>query len=467
MGNRQHFSFFYIINAFHSVITYQLTSFPKYFYNIYKTEGDLNYMKAFILSSCTYMAEAIAELLLVISFLGKKKKSLLSPLLLLLPLCGLVNNFLFTFIPNVFGWFMTLPMSVLFYCLILHIPFSSGIFPFLLSYVTYGLIEAITIILLPVSISASSSVKNDLLLTCIICAFCILISLLPLNRLHTFINSGNLIVKLVLSYISMLYLVTIAISKIDSLNAIAVFPMTVTFMIILLLADIMVLNQQRTITIQQQDIKDYQTYEPMAHDLISDILGKQHDFNNQMNAIRMLPYTYKDYDSLSDAIANYSTFLEEEFNESELLKINLPVVAGFVFSKIKEAEQKGRLISVKIKNRSLITPVPEYDLIRILGILIDNAIEATEPGHTFSLILDSRNDHVRIQTKNEGGEISSELRKKMFVRGYSTKTSTEVRTSRGQGLPNLKKLVDHYNGKIYLDNETFHEHTWICFTVEL
>lgn len=55
----------------------------------------------------------------------------------------------------------------------------------------------------------------------------------------------------------------------------------------------------------------------------------------------------------------------------------------------------------------------------------------------------------------------------MFVRGYSTKTSVEVRTSRGQGLPNLKKLVDYYNGKIYLDNETFHEHTWICFTVEL
>lgn len=102
-----------------------------------------------------------------------------------------------------------------------------------------------------------------------------------------------------------------------------------------------------------------------------------------------------------------------------------------------------------------------------MGILIDNAIEATEPGHTFSLILDSKNEHIRFQTKNEGGEISSELRKKMFVRGYSTKTSAEVRTSRGQGLPNLKELVDHYNGKIYLDNETFHEHTWICFTVEL
>lgn len=424
-------------------------------------------MKTFIISSCTYTVEATIELLLVCSFLKGKKKCLLSPLLLLLPLCGTINNLLYTLMPNVFGWFIALPISVLSYCLILHIPFSKGIFPFLLSYVVYGLIEAITIIILPVSISASSSVTNDFILTCIICGICIFISLLPLNQLYTFINSGNLTVKLVLSYISLLYLITIAISKIDSLDAIAVFPMTVTFMIILLVADIMVLKQQRTITIQQQDIKDYQTYEPMAHNLISDILGKQHDFNNQMNAIRMLPYTYKDYDSLSEAIVNYSAFLEEEFNESELLKINLPVVAGFVFSKIKEAEQKGRLMSVTIKNQSLITSVPEYDLIRILGILIDNAIEATAPGHTFTLTLDSRDEHIRIQTKNEGSEISSEMRKKMFVRGYSTKPSAETRSSRGQGLPNLKNLVDQYNGKIYLDNETFQDHVWICFSVEL
>ena len=424
-------------------------------------------MKTFVISSSTYIIEAAAELLLISSLIGKKKKDLLSPFLPLIFICGIINNALFIFIPNVLGWFLAFPISLITYSIILRIRVSACIFPFLLSFATCGLIEAITVIIFPFAIFTLSDVSTQLVGNCVIFIISIFISLLPLNKLYLFANKGKLIFKLILSYVSLLYIVTVALTKIDSIDAIAILPLTVTFMVILLLADIMVLNQQRTITIQQQDIKDYQTYEPMAHDLISDILGKQHDFNNQMNAIRMLPYTYKDYDSLSDAIANYSTFLEEEFNESELLKINLPVVAGFVFSKIKEAEQKGRLISVKIKNRSLITPVPEYDLIRILGILIDNAIEATEPGHTFSLILDSRNDHVRIQTKNEGGEISSELRKKMFVRGYSTKTSAEVRTSRGQGLPNLKKLVDHYNGKIYLDNETFHEHTWICFTVEL
>lgn len=208
-------------------------------------------MKVFILTSCTYIVETIAELILICSFLGKKRRDLLSVALLLLPVCGIINNLLSIFIPNVFGWFLTFPIMLFSYSLILHISISTSVFPFMFSYVTYGLIEAITIILLPVSISASSSIISDLTLTCIIGVICIFISLLPLNRLHTFINSGKLIAKLVLSYISMLYLVTIAISKIDSLDAIAVFPMTVTFMIILLLADIMVLKQQRTITIQQ------------------------------------------------------------------------------------------------------------------------------------------------------------------------------------------------------------------------
>ena len=424
-------------------------------------------MNTTLISILTYILEACVELLLIRSLLHRKWKDIFSFYLLLLPVCGILDYYFYVLFPNVFGWFIAFPICIICYKFILNISFSDCIFSYLLSYTMYSLIEAISILVVPRKLLFSENPKGQLIGTSTILLIILLVSLLPLHKLYDMVNKGNLIIRLILSYIALLLLITVAMSKVDSIDAIAILPMTVTFMVILLLADIMVLNQQRTITIQQQDIKDYQTYEPMAHDLISDILGKQHDFNNQMNAIRMLPYTYKDYDSLSDAIANYSTFLEEEFNESELLKINLPVVAGFVFSKIKEAEQKGRLISVKIKNRSLITPVPEYDLIRILGILIDNAIEATEPGHTFSVILDSRNDHVRIQTKNEGGEISSELRKKMFVRGYSTKTSAEVHTSRGQGLPNLKKLVDHYNGKIYLDNETFHEHTWICFTVEL
>ncbi len=414
----------------------------------------------------TYMCEIIVDVSLMRSLTGIRWRAVFSPKLALIPLCAILNFALEMLFPTFFGWLLIL-LTCLFTCKkVLNLNYSNAIFSFLLSYILYSLVEALAILAVPKKLMMNDNSKGQLLGTFIVLLISIGISFLPLNKLYVHINQGNLIIKLIISYIALLLLVTIALSKVDSIDAIAVLPLTVSFMIILFLADIMVLNQQRTITIQQQDIKDYQTYEPMAHNLISDILGKQHDFNNQMNAIRMLPYTYKDYESLSEAIANYSTFLEEEFNESELLKINLPVVAGFVFSKFKEAEQKGIQISITIKNRSLITKVPEYDLIRILGILIDNAAEATDVGHTLYLILDSRDGHMLIQTKNEGRELSAGVRKRMFVRGYSTKT-TDPHSTRGQGLPNLNELVRHYNGKIYLENEMFHDHIWICFTVEL
>lgn len=414
----------------------------------------------------TYMCEIIVDVSLMRSLTGIRWRGVFSPKLALIPLCAILNFALEMLFPTLFGWLLIL-LTCLFTCKkVLNLNYSNAIFSFLMSYILYNLIEALAILAVPKKLMMSDNSKGQLLGTFIVLLISIGISFLPLNKLYVYINQGNLIIKLIISYIALLLLVTIALSKVDSIDAIAVLPLTISFMIILFLADIMVLNQQRTITIQQQDIKDYQTYEPMAHNLISDILGKQHDFNNQMNAIRMLPYTYKDYESLSEAIANYSTFLEDEFNESELLKINLPVVAGFVFSKFKEAEQKGKQISITTKNRSLITKVPEYDLIRILGILIDNAVEATDVGHTLYLILDSRDGHMLIQTKNEGRELSAGVRKKMFVRGYSTKT-TDPHSTRGQGLPNLNELVRHYNGKIYLENEMFHDHIWICFTVEL
>lgn len=414
----------------------------------------------------TYMCEIIVDVSLMRSLTGIRWRAVFSPKLALIPLCAILNFALEMLFPTLFGWLLIL-LTCLFTCKkVLNLNYSNAIFSFLLSYILYSLVEALAILAVPKKLMMSDNFKGQLLGTFIVLLISIGISFLPLNKLYVHINQGNLIIKLIISYIALLLLVTIALSKVDSIDTIAVLPLTVSFMIILFLADIMVLNQQRTITIQQQDIKDYQTYEPMAHNLISDILGKQHDFNNQMNAIRMLPYTYKDYESLSEAIANYSTFLEEEFNESELLKINLPVVAGFVFSKLKETEQNGKQLSITIKNRSLITKVPEYDLIRILGILIDNAAEATDVGHTLYLILDSRDGHMLIQTKNEGRELSAGVRKRMFVRGYSTKT-TDPHSTRGQGLPNLNELVNHYNGKIYLENEMFHDHIWICFTVEL
>ena len=51
----------------------------------------------------------------------------------------------------------------------------------------------------------------------------------------------------------------------------------------------------------------------------------------------------------------------------------------------------------------------------------------------------------------------------MFTYGYTTKTTDKQH--HGYGLPNMKKLVYEYEGKICLDNRTISGQNYICFEV--
>ncbi len=424
-------------------------------------------MSEHILSIITYALEAMAELSLIRSLLGKGWKALWNPYLLFIPISSILNEFLYYLFPNIFGWLLAFPVCIVAYKFILHIRIVDCLFPFLLSFTMYGIFESISILLIPKSAYSLSNSLLQLIGTGIMFLITITISCFPLAKLYLRIKNSLFTLRLLISYLCLLCFTSVAISKINTIDFLSFLPITVSFMLILLLADILVMKQQQTITTQQQNITNYQTYAPMANELIADILGKQHDFNNQMNAIRMLPYTYKDYDTLSQAISQYSTQLEEEFNGSELLKISLPVVAGFIFSKQKYAEQNRKGLIISIKNKTLHTIVPEYDLIRMFGILIDNALEAIGTGEEVSLVLDSRDNHILFSTENEGPHIGAELREKIFTRGYSTKVSADKHSSRGFGLNNLKALVDRYDGKLYLENITVDNRNHIRFSVEV
>ncbi len=150
----------------------------------------------------------------------------------------------------------------------------------------------------------------------------------------------------------------------------------------------------------------------------------------------------------------------------DLLKINLSVVAGFVYSKTTEAQkdQKDQKeLVVQVASRDLKSRMPEYELIRIIGILIDNALESTAPFGTAYLYLDSRQNQIEIRTRNNGSVKTNEFRQNMFSPGYTTKTGD--RHGHGYGLYNLKKLTDKYNGKIYLDTVNTDQGDYIQFDV--
>ena len=421
-------------------------------------------MKEFLLDSFISISELYMYALFYKSFFKTKWNKICHPILLPIVyafLCTCIN-FIFN---NIFGWFLSLPLAIITLMLIFRLKFDQALLPYLLSYLFACILEAVILLTLPTS---STSITDDFIRltgTVVSLIFSFFISLLPLNGLYNIIQKSNMFVKLLIYYVILSFIMLVGLSKIDSQNALQLLPVIAIFAIILLTAGIMIIKQQHTIEMQEQDLQNYTTYEPMADELVKDIRSRQHDFNNQINAISMLPYTHTDYESLAAALTDYSHKLANDYNESELLRINLPVVAGFLFSKVKESERQDKSIKIEIKNMMIETKMPEYDLIKVFGILIDNALEAVNKNTEISLIIDSSNGHIVITTLNPGDFITPELRKKMFTKGYSTKSYSNENIKRGYGLSNLLTLADAYDGKIFAENADINGINYIKFEV--
>ena len=53
----------------------------------------------------------------------------------------------------------------------------------------------------------------------------------------------------------------------------------------------------------QKQLQSYEQYLPIIEELIDQVRMRQHDYNNELQAISMLPISYTDYESLSAALA--------------------------------------------------------------------------------------------------------------------------------------------------------------------
>lgn len=113
-------------------------------------------------------------------------------------------------------------------------------------------------------------------------------------------------------------------------------------------------------------------------ELIRSVREKQHDFKNHMNAMRGILYTVNDYEELVAKEKDYlDTILNEVEETSILTLIENPLLAGFLSDKIHEAESKGITVHHECIYANEELKIPEYKLVELMGILLDNAIEAS------------------------------------------------------------------------------------------
>ena len=204
-------------------------------------------------------------------------------------------------------------------------------------------------------------------------------------------------------------------------------------------------------------------YNGVFEDLIKTIRWKQHDFHNQIDAMYSMHFTANSLDELIEAQSEYCDNLIYENRYSKVLSCtNNSTLAGFVYSKFKNAEQVGIEIEYDISFTGN-TLIVLYDLIEIVGVLMDNAIEAVTGSKLPQKIKFLLNDYngLYISIKNPVINISYNDIEKFFEKEYTTKVSGS-----GIGLSKIKEYQKKYKYNIYTCINKESDFQWIEFRIE-
>lgn len=208
----------------------------------------------------------------------------------------------------------------------------------------------------------------------------------------------------------------------------------------------------------QQNIKDEGIRNQQLHDYLASIEQQytelrqfKHDYQNIMLSMTEL-VKHDDQTELQEYLNELKNkkHLNESLSKvsiSELDHLKNETLCGLIIQKFFEARKQKVELDLEIEQDDLLIEKQLVDIVRIMGVLLDNAIEKAEemPDHKVSCALIKTDDTVEISVENSV-TLPFNLQK-IFERGYSSKGS-----NRGLGLANAKELVNQ-NTNFYLDTQ--------------
>jgi hypothetical protein len=231
----------------------------------------------------------------------------------------------------------------------------------------------------------------------------------------------------------------------------------------LLIMNAMIINAGH---INHKNLRQYQLnreYGPLMGELIEDTRSKQHDVDNQLNAIRSVVMIAQDKPDDLKKLAAYIDDLENfYYYGTDLMKLHNHVVAGFLYSKKKYALEHNTGFDIKIDNYELKTRLKDYELIDVLSILVDNAFETDIIPNDVKIYLGTWNFKTIIQVANKHPKMSASEFDKLFIKGHSSKDNSV----RGIGLYKLMKILHRNKAAINVYNKRL-TNNYIVFEVTL
>ncbi|WP_312650227.1 sensor histidine kinase [Aminipila sp.] len=212
----------------------------------------------------------------------------------------------------------------------------------------------------------------------------------------------------------------------------------------LIISNYIILKNGLINTYQEKELGIYKRYNPIIQELIEELRGKQHEFDNHLQALKLM-LADDNLNENIDTIKNYIKDLEIKNDLGNLIKLDNKILASLLYSKKKKSEEKGTILNIEIKNYMM--QFKNYELVEIIGTLIDNALETKVDKNIVYLKIHKENDMNVIEVKNKHPYLSQNVILNMFKKGFSTKSG-----NRGYGLYNLKNIVNAAKGTIEVSN---------------
>lgn len=198
--------------------------------------------------------------------------------------------------------------------------------------------------------------------------------------------------------------------------------------------------------ITAQSLEDQKMYNKTLNTLYDNIRGFKHDFNNIVQAIG----GYLSADNLEGLRAYYKDLLEEcQINNNLAVLnpelINNPAIYSLLADKYYKAEKASIKLNLEVMADLSNLNIKVYELSRILGVLLDNSLEAAAKCENKLVNVIFRNDkkHNKVLIIIQNTYINKDINiDRIFEKGYSSKKDDTSNQKHGLGLWEIKKYLE-------------------------
>lgn len=204
----------------------------------------------------------------------------------------------------------------------------------------------------------------------------------------------------------------------------------------LCLIDLMIVNRRERMNVltEKQYRDEMQTY-------MSVIRSQRHDYNFHVQTLHGL-LIRKDYDACERYL---NELLEDSIEMNQILPLRDAAVSALILSFKSKAAQSGIRMDISIENDLSQIATNVYETNKVIGNLLQNAIDETElaadKSYGIRLSVFKRGEFCMISVSNR---VSSADPMEAYQMGHSSKAGHE-----GIGIASIQALVSRYGGVVY------------------